>query len=290
MLTPTRVFISVPSSGWLPPEQLDIKNGVIDRVRLAGFEPQEFLTSGDFTKLAWSHENLQYRLGRCQGAVILGLVRWEGWDIHKKPYKFNTAYNHYEGALALAKSIPTFILMHEHVHKAGIALKGRSQYFVKLPDRVNSSWLQTDEFVSTFDKWVDRVKNRHHIFLGYSSKAQTTATKIKGFLTSKGVSVMDQEVNLDPATSMVDEIERAAKSCMGSIFLFTKDDETITRDNLIFAAGYFMHAKGTDKTLIIREEGARMPVDMGRHIFPLQSRDNISPIEKGLEKFIVNNL
>ena len=105
MLTPTRVFISVPSSGWLPAEQLDIKYGVIDRVRLAGFEPQEFLTSGDFTKLAWSHDNLQYRLGRCQGAVILGLVRWEGWDIHKKPYKFNTAYNHYEGARALAKAL-----------------------------------------------------------------------------------------------------------------------------------------------------------------------------------------
>jgi hypothetical protein len=58
MLTPTRVFISVPSSGWLQPEQRDIKNGVIDRVRSAGFEPQEFRTSREFTKLAWSHDNL----------------------------------------------------------------------------------------------------------------------------------------------------------------------------------------------------------------------------------------
>ena len=179
MLTPTRVFISVPSSGWLQPEQLDIKNGVIDRVRSAGFEPQEFRTSGEFTKLAWSHENLQFRLGRCQGVVILVLVRWEGWDINKKQYKFNTAYNHYEGALALAKSIPTFILMHENIYKAGIALKSRNPYFVKLPDKVNSSWLQTDRFLSKFNEWVGAVKNRRLVFFGYSNNARATATKIK---------------------------------------------------------------------------------------------------------------
>lgn len=296
MLTPIRVFISVPSSGWLPAEQLDIKNGVIDRVRLAGFEPQEFLTSGDFTKLAWSHDNLQYRLGRCQGSVILGLVRWEGWDINKKQYKFNTAYNHYEGALALAKSIPTFILMHEHIYKAGIALKSRKQYFVKLPDKVNSSWLQTDQFLSKFNEWVDVVKKRHLVFFGYSSNARTTAAKVKDFLTSKGVSVMDWAVDFKPAYPVMDEIERASKSCMGGIFLFTKDDEVTTggiesaatRDTIIFEAGYFVQAKGIDKTLIIKEEGAKMPANIGGLTF--RNRDDLSLIEKDLEKFVVKNL
>ena len=298
MLTPTRVFISVPNSGSLQPEQLDIKNGVIDRVRLAGFEPQEFRTSGDFTKLAWSHDNLQYRLGRCQGAVILGLIRWDVWDAHQKKYRFNTVYNHYEGALALAKNIPTFILMHEHVYKGGIALKGRRQYFVRLPDTATSSWLHTDDFLSKFNGWVDVVKKRHHIFFGYSSKAQATATKIKDFLTNKGVSVMDWAVDFKPAHPIVDEIEQASKSCMGGIFLFTKDDEAMTddtkstaqRDNVIFEAGYFMHAKGTDKTLIIREEGTKMPDIGGRMYIPLQNRDDISTIEKDLEKFVVKNL
>lgn len=296
MLTPTRVFISVPSSGWLQPEQLDIKNGVIDRVRLAGFEPQEFLTSGDFTKLAWSHDNLQHRLGRCQGAVILGLVRWEGWDINRKQYKFNTAYNHYEGALALAKNIPTFILMHEHVYKAGIALKSRKQHFVKLPDKANSSWLQTDQFLSKFNEWADVVKKRYLVFLGYSSNAGTTAAKIKDYLTSRGVSVMDWAVDFKPAFPVIDKIERASKSCMGSIFLFTKDDDVTTgeieaaatRDTVIFEAGYFVQAKGIDKTLIIKEEGVNLPAKLGGSTF--RNRDDLSSIEKDLEKFIVNNL
>ena len=111
MLTPIRVYISVPNDHALQPEQLDIKKGIFDRIRLAGFEPQELRVSGDFSKIPWSFDNVQYKLGRCQGAVILGLIRWDVWDAQKK-YRFNTAYNHYEGALALAKSIPTFILMH----------------------------------------------------------------------------------------------------------------------------------------------------------------------------------
>jgi len=290
MLTPTRIYISVPNDGRLPPDQLDIKKGIIDKIRLAGFEPQELKVSGDFAQIPWSFANLQYKLGRCQGAVVLGLVRWDVWDAQNK-YRFITAYNHYEGALALAKELPTFILMHEDVHKAGIVLKGRAQYFVKLPDMVNPSWLQTDPFSSKFDEWVNSVRNRHHIFFGHSSRAQAIANKIKDFLTNRGVSVMDGAVDFNPATSRMDEIERASKSCMGSIFLFTKDDETITGDNVIFEAGYFMHAKGADKTLMIREEGAKMPADMGGRIYlPLQNRDDISPIEKDLENFIVNNL
>ena len=102
---------------------------------------------------------------------------------------------------------------------------------------------------------------------------------------------MDGAVDFNPATPRMDEIERASKSCMGSIFLFTKDDETTTADNENFEAGYFMHAKGADKTLFIAEEGTKMPADIGGRIYlPLQNRDDISPIEKDLETFIVNDL
>src|SRR5688500_14940100 len=167
MLTPTRMYISVHNDGRLQPDQLDIKKGIMDKIRLAGFEPQEFKVCGDLAHIPWSFDNVQYKLGRCQGAAILGLIRWDVWDAQNK-YRFITAYNHYEGALALAKDLPTLILMHEDAHKAGIATKGRAQYFVRLPDMVNPSWLQTDPFQSKFDEWVDKLKNRHHIFFGYS--------------------------------------------------------------------------------------------------------------------------
>ena len=43
MLTPTRIYVSVPHDGSLPGEQLDNKKGIFERIRLAGFEPQELL-------------------------------------------------------------------------------------------------------------------------------------------------------------------------------------------------------------------------------------------------------
>ena len=289
MLTPTRIYISVPRDGWLQPEQLDIKSGVFDRIRSVGFEPHEFLISGDLSQMTWSYENVQYILGRCQGAVILGLIRWDV-RAEQNTYQFNSAYNHYEGALALAKNLPTLILMHEHVHKAAIAIKGRAQHYVRLPNMVNSSWLQKDEFLSNFNAWVNVVKKRRHIFFGHSSKAQPTADKVKHFLTSRGVSVMNGATDLNLAASGIDEIEQAAQSCMGSIFLFTEDDET-TGDSMIFEAGYFMHAKGRDKTFLIREEGAKIPADIGGHsYFLLKNRDDTSLLERDLETFIVNNL
>lgn len=295
MLTPTRIYISVPKDAWLEPGQLDVKRGIFERVKSVGFEPHEFLSSGDFSTFPWSYENLQSILGRCQGALILGFVRWDVRDAERN-YKFITAYNHYEGALALAKDLPTFILMHEHVHKAGIAIKGRSKYFVRLPDLVNSAWLDTGPFSSKFNSWVGEVKERHHIFLGYSSAAQTTAAKIKTFLTSKGVSVLDRVVDSSQPTPGASEMEGAAKTCMGSIFLFTKDDEDMagarasSRDNIMFEAGYFLHAKGSDKTLIIREESASMPAALrALQSLSLHRLKDISLIENDLGQFIVKN-
>jgi hypothetical protein len=298
MITPTRVFISSPGDHGLKPDQLIIKQGVLDRVRMVGFEPQEFSVSGDFSQISWNYDSVQYILGRCQGAIILGLIRWECWD-EGHGYRFATDYNHYEGALALAKNLPTFILMHEHIYQGGIAFKGGGQYIVNLPDNADPTWLQSDPFMSKFNGWIELVKKRYHVFFGYSSKAKPTASKLRTFLKSKGVSVMDWAIDFKVAIPILGEIERASKLCLGGIFLFTKDDEIVVgdaksaapRDNVIFEAGYFMHAKGIEKTLIICEEGAKMPADIGGNIYlPLKDRNDISPIKNDLVNFIANNL
>lgn len=298
MSTPTRIYVSVPRDGWLEANQLDVKRGIFDRIRSVGFEPHEFLLSGEFSKLTWSHDNVQYILGRCQGAVILNFVRWNVWDEQKK-YKFNSAYNHYEGALALAMNLPTFVLVHEHIYKAGITIKGRAKHFVRLPDKVDASWLDTDDCQSKFDEWVEAVKNRRHIFLGYGFQAQATADRIKDVLNEKGVSFMDGVSDLDPAARLTSEIDRASKSCLGGIFIFTKDHEIsagnkkpLTREEqVIFEAGYFLHAKGKDKVLIIREAGAKMPTFLGGlAVLQFQNRNDISSIENDLKKFIANHI
>ena len=59
------------------------------------------------------------------------------------------------------------------------------------------------------------------------------------------------------------------------------------RDNVVFEAGYFMHAVGKERTLIIREEGAKMPADVGGAIYlDLKDRNNTASIETALRKFI----
>ena len=78
------------------------------------------------------------------------------------------------------------------------------------------------------------------------------------------------------------------------LFLFTKDDKldngselAAPRDNVVFEAGFFAHAKGRQRVLIIRETGAKMPADLGGNIYAtLSDRSNIGPLESRLRRFI----
>jgi predicted nucleotide-binding protein len=64
-------------------------------------------------------------------------------------------------------------------------------------------------------------------------------------------------------------------------------DKAAPRDNVVFEAGYFAHAKGHQRVLIIREDGAKMPADLGGTIYaPLADRSDIDPIAGQLESFV----
>ena len=61
----------------------------------------------------------------------------------------------------------------------------------------------------------------------------------------------------------------------------------VPRDNVVFEAGYFIHAKGKDRVLVVREEGAKMPADLGGDIYALlPDRNHIGPILDGLRRFV----
>jgi predicted nucleotide-binding protein len=80
--------------------------------------------------------------------------------------------------------------------------------------------------------------------------------------------------------------------------LLTRDDRLAShelhftpRDNVLFEAGYFMNAKGNERTLIIREEGVKMPADIGSNIYlRLKDRSDISTIQKDLRFFLETRL
>ena len=89
---------------------------------------------------------------------------------------------------------------------------------------------------------------------------------------------------------------RSGQRCSAGIFLFTGDDpltdrahkdKAVPRDNVVFEAGYFSHAKGKGHVLIIREAGAKMPADLGGDIYAsLQDKSKIAPIKETIRRFI----
>ncbi|HEY3030007.1 MAG TPA: TIR domain-containing protein, partial [Bradyrhizobium sp.] len=126
------------------------------------------------------------------------------------------------------------------------------------------------------------------------SKARATANDIQKFLSGHGFSVLDWEIHFAPGSTILDELQQASRSCLGAIMLLTKDDNLLgeenyaaPRDNVIFEMGLFIEAKGRERVLVIREEGAKMPADIGGGIYlPLKDRNDISPIQMKLLDFV----
>jgi predicted nucleotide-binding protein len=139
---------------------------------------------------------------------------------------------------------------------------------------------------------VAKVNFRKDIFLGYSSEAEGTARNIARLLSSYDATVLDWQ-DFGPGT-ILEQIEAAASRCSAGVFLFTnsdklegQEDKAAPRDNVVFEAGYFAHAKGQQRVLIVREFGAKMPADLGGAIYaPLADRSNVDPLAKQLQSFV----
>src|SRR5438046_740572 len=93
--------------------------------------------------------------------------------------------------------------------------------------KLRSEGLETAEAKPQIDAWIDAVKSTQDVFLAYSSKARATANDIGKFISSRGVLVRDWEIDFAPGATILDELLKASKSCLGAIMLLTKDDEFI---------------------------------------------------------------
>jgi predicted nucleotide-binding protein len=165
------------------------------------------------------------------------------------------------------------------------------------PPDADEGWLQTPLFRARFGAWLRHLQQRRDVFLGCCSSAADTARDTRQVLETLGVTVLDW-ADFAPARSILAEIEEAASRCSAAVFLFTKDDplqgeqdRAAPRDNVVFEAGYFAQAKGKDRVLIVREEGSKMPADLGGDIYAsLGTRGDIEPIRDTLERFVFSRL
>ena len=292
-----RIFVSVPRNHHLNDQQRVFKKAILDKLRSEKCEPQEFHVSGLPLSSPYTFEAARDIMSRCHGVLILAFARWHdpsgGGGI-----AMPTVWNHFEGAFAVALKKEILVITEDNVAQDGITSPGGAQLVLNAPVGAGAEWLISEYAQPQIDAWIDAVGKIKDIFLAYSSKGRGTANDISRFLLQQGVSVLDWELHFAAGPTIFDELSKASKNCLGAIMLLTKDDNIIgeesyaaPRDNVIFEMGLFMEAKGRGRVLVIREEGAKMPADIGGGIYlSLKNRDDISPIHMKLKDFVDNRV
>lgn len=300
MIPKRRIYISSPADVHLSQDQLAIKMAILRAIENEGFEPQEFFNSGIPKMMAWRFEVANQVMSRCQGVAILAFYRWHCTPSNRedKSYDLPSEYNHVEGALAFSHKLPLLVITDRRIRTSGITLRSEGPV-VYWPGDKSSEGINDESFLSQFKGWCTQVKSRPHVFLGYCSNARNTANDIARYMEHElGLIVRDYSMDFRAGGTILEQIEDACRESACGVFLFTNDDQLMgdevhaaPRDNVIFEAGYFMHAKGKEQVLVIREEGAKMPADIGGNIYiPLKDRNDISGIHTQLRRFLENRL
>lgn len=244
---------------------------------------------------SWSSGEAHNVMKRCIGAAVLGLPIWRARSMVKnEPFSLVSEYCHYEGAMARVYGLPILAAIESNTaervlfnHYAGDTAK-------VIPVDADPAWAAQDDFRAFLGTWHSQLSERKDIFLAYSGKLVGTAASIHNILTSLGATVLDWKRDFVGARTILEQVDDAARRTSGGVFLFTRDDrikggvaQAAPRDNVIFEAGFFANAKGHERTLIIREEGVKMPADLGGVIYEsLPDRADVSSLEERLRLFL----
>src|SRR5208337_977973 len=292
-----RVFISATGNKRLDQRRLLLKAAILAKIRLAGYEPQEFWESGIPENLAWNFENVDRVMQKCVGAVVFGFPRWTISEPSCET-RLVGEYNHYEGAVALTYGLPVLLLAEQGVENRGVVWTGGGRTITYVPENADENWVNDPDFTKRFNAWLRELGARKDVFLGYCSKSAGTAAQIQLRLEKLGASVLNWAMDFRAGVSILSEIEKARAACSCGVFLFSEDDHlegtpvgAAPRDNVVFEAGYFMCSKGPERCLIVRHGEAKMPADVGGAIYVhLGKYADVSTIEGLLSDFIVRNL
>jgi predicted nucleotide-binding protein len=242
--------------------------------------------------------------------VIIGHPRWT-FRNGKSEVLVPTEYSQYEGAILKTLNIPLMVLAQDTLFGRGVFEYNFGQFICRFPEGADRKWLKSSDFQQTLRIWLADMADRRDLFMGYCSSSSPTAEKIKTYIERElRASVLDWRADFSVGRTVLEEIAEAGKRCSAGIFLFTRDDvlsdrpvtrqrsasrrqavpasSAIPRDNVVFEAGYFIATKGKRRVLIVREEGAKMPADLGGDIYAaLEDRHNIDPIKSTLKKFVL---
>lgn len=297
-----RIFISSPRDTHLDERRKRLRWAIIQAIKAAGFEPQVFGSEASARGIApgitWSPKAAEDVMRRCVGAAVVGLAVYNSRAIKGGGFRqVASEYCHYEGAIARTLRLPVFAVMEEGTSERGVFLPYGGDPVLVIPADAKEKWTKTAPFRQYLEAWRDKVRQRKDLFLGYSGRQRATARIVRKFFEDAGVSVLDW-ADFAPGDSILQRIQDAAACTTGGVFLFTADDHlsvaagtsAVPRDNVVLEAGYFAHAKGSGRVLILHDPKAKLPADLGGQIFvPLRGK-NLKPITASLTAFLREQL
>ena len=172
-----RVFISFqnPEAGRLDDRRRAVQSEIIRRVEQLGLQPEMFFQAGTAAALAWSLQNAIDVMRRRVGAVVVAFPRWTIPDQDGAAYHFASEYAQIEGAMATTLRLPLLIVAERGLVDRGITWTGAGHPILYMPQDATAAWLASDAFRQRFGVWSDQIAERSDVFLGYSSKARSTA-------------------------------------------------------------------------------------------------------------------
>jgi predicted nucleotide-binding protein len=297
-----RIFVSSPREEYLKEKRRkELKKAIAEEIEALGYEVQMFGSAEESRGLAsrksWSPSDADEVMHRCVGAAILGFPIWQ-CSAAGETVSLVTEYCHYEGAIARKLGLPILAVLDDGVAERVFFNRYGGDPFIRIPAEADPIWVKEGSFRPFLDKWNEQLGLRKDIFLAYSGKLEGTAGRIKTILTQLGVTVLDWKKDFVGGRTILEQVEDAALRTSGGVFLFTRDDlfkgkdkQAAPRDNVIFEAGFFAHSKGHERTLIIREAGAKMPADLGGIVYEtLPDRAHVHDLEKRLQLFLETSI
>jgi hypothetical protein len=303
-MAPTRrVFVSGPREKYLDVRTRGLREAILHEIGVAGpgYQLVAFGTpsggSGLAAGVTWNRVQAIQAMRRCVGAVLLGFP-YSPVSGAERQAGLVTEYCHYEGALAAMLDLPILALLEVGMAARGAFDSRAGSPVLDVPADATAAWVTGPEFKDFLRSWSEQVERRRDVFLGYSTPAKAVAQMICARLEAAGVTVIDWARDFRKAGSILREIEDAAARCSAAILLFTRDELLRTetpgiappRDNVLLEAGYFASAKGKERVLVVREQGAEMPADFGGDIYVSLRGGDTDVVLAGVMDFIRDRL
>lgn len=285
-----RIFVSLPSRRALSPERNAFRDAVLSELKKLEEHAYQLVTLN-----GWTRDELDRTLSRCVGGVIIGLAHGTG-TVRGKTVEFASEYLHYEGAVMETLGLPVLALLDPAIEQRRGAFHG-DRPAVRI-ERIDAAWLSEEEFRVAFEDWVKKIEDRKDVFLAYSSgpKNEQIVANLKEYFGSQGVKVLDWKSGFSTGDTVYESLANSVANCSAGVFLLTKDDQLkngkyVPRDNVIFEAGLFCHAKGRRRALLMIEREAKKPSDLeGVLHVDFDEPFQLDAVKRSIDKLVANEL